>query len=130
MFIRLLLLFTFIPVLELIILIKVGAWIGVAPTIALILLTGLAGAYLARTQGLELAFRIQRELNQGRLPTEELLDGAMILVGGILLLTPGFCTDLSGFILLVPVTRQICKKSVRLWMKRYIDQGRMTIHRY
>ncbi len=130
MFIRLLLLFTFIPVLELIILIKVGAWIGVAPTIALILLTGIAGAYLARTQGLDLAMRIQRELNEGRLPAEELLDGAMVLVGGILLLTPGFFTDLSGFILLVPGTRQFCKKTVRLWMKRYIDQGRITIHRY
>lgn len=130
MFIRLLLLFTFVPVLELIILLKVGAWIGVAPTIALILLTGIAGAYLARTQGLELAMRIQRELNEGRLPAEELLDGAMVLVGGILLLTPGFFTDLCGFILLVPGTRQFCKKTVLLWMKRYIDQGRIKIHRY
>lgn len=130
MFIRLLLLFTFVPVLELIILIKVGAWIGVAPTIALILLTGIAGAYLARTQGLDLAMRIQRELNEGRLPAEELLDGAMVLVGGILLLTPGFFTDLCGFILLVPGTRQFCKRTVRLWMKRYIDQGQIKIHRY
>jgi UPF0716 protein FxsA len=130
MFIRLLLLFTFVPVLELVILLKVGAWIGVAPTIALILLTGIAGAYLARTQGLDLAMRIQRELNEGRLPAEELLDGAMVLVGGILLLTPGFFTDLCGFILLVPGTRQFCKKTVRLWMKRYIDQGRIKIHRY
>ena len=130
MFIRLLLIFTFIPVLELIILIKVGAWIGVAPTIALILLTGFAGAYLARTQGLDLAIRIQRELKEGRLPAEELLDGAMILVGGLLLLTPGFFTDLTGFILLVPGTRKFCKKTGRLWRKRYIDQGRITIHRY
>jgi UPF0716 protein FxsA len=130
MFIRLLILFTIIPVTELVILLKVGALIGAAPTIALIILTGIAGAYLARTQGLDLAYRIQSELTQGRLPTEELLDGAMILAGGILLLTPGFCTDLFGFSLLVPVTRSFLKKLVRTWMKHYLDQGRITIRRY
>ncbi len=130
MFIRLLLLFTIVPVLELVILLKVGALIGAAPTIALLILTGLAGAYLARTQGLDLAYKIQRELNQGRLPAEELLDGAMVLAGGILLLTPGFCTDLFGFVLLVPATRTLLKTTVRVWMKRYIEQGRITIRRY
>ncbi len=130
MFIRLLILFTIIPVVELVILLKVGALIGVGPTIALILLTGLAGAYLARTQGLDLAYRIQSELNQGHVPTEELLDGAMILAGGILLLTPGFCTDLIGFSLLVPAPRSILKNLVRTWMKHYIDQGRITFRRY
>jgi len=128
--IRLLLLFTIIPAVELFILFKVGALIGAAPTIALIILTGMAGAYLAKTQGLDLVSRIQNELNQGRLPTEELLDGAMILGGGILLLTPGFITDLFGFVLLVPPTREIFKKLVRSWMKYYIDQGQITIRRF
>lgn len=130
MLIRLLLLFTIIPAVELFILFKVGALIGAAPTIALIILTGMAGAYLAKTQGLDLVSRIQNELNQGRLPTEELLDGAMILGGGILLLTPGFITDLFGFVLLVPPTREIFKKLVRSWMKYYIDQGQITIRRF
>lgn len=130
MLIRLLLLFTIVPVIELVILFKVGSLIGAAPTIALILLTGVAGAYLARTQGLDLAYRIQAELNQGRLPTEELLDGAMILAGGILLLTPGFFTDIFGIVLLVPITRTFCKKSIRAWMKYSLDRGRITIRRY
>ena len=130
MFIRLLILFIIVPVTELIILLKVGALIGAAPTIALILLTGVAGAYLARTQGLDLVQRIQSELNQGRVPTEELLDGAMILVGGILLLTPGFLTDLFGFTLLVPATRALMKNFVRTWMKHYVDKGQIRIHRY
>ncbi|OHB33548.1 MAG: membrane protein FxsA [Desulfuromonadaceae bacterium GWC2_58_13] len=130
MFIRLLILFIIVPVTELIILLKVGALIGAAPTIALILLTGIAGAYLARTQGLDLVQRIQSELNQGRVPTEELLDGAMILVGGILLLTPGFLTDLFGFTLLVPATRALMKNFVRTWMKHYVDKGQIRIHRY
>ncbi len=130
MFIRLLILFIIVPVAELVILLKVGALIGAAPTIALILLTGIAGAYLARTQGLDLLYRIQSELNQGRLPTEELIDGAMILVGGILLLTPGFLTDLFGFSLLVPATRALMKNVVRNWMKHYVDSGNIRIHRF
>ncbi|MEJ2199497.1 MAG: membrane protein FxsA [Desulfuromonadaceae bacterium] len=130
MFIRLLLFFTIIPVTELIVLLKVGALIGTLPTLLLIILTGIAGAYLARTQGLTLLYRIHAELNQGHLPTEELLDGAMILVGGILLLTPGFCTDLFGFTLLVPTTRALLKDFIRAWMNRYIQQERIVIRRF
>jgi UPF0716 protein FxsA len=129
MFIKLLIIFTIVPVVELIVLLKVGAMIGTIQTIALIILTGMAGAYLARTQGLNLVYRIQSELNQGRLPTEELLDGAMILAGGILLLTPGFCTDLLGFTLLVPAPRAFLKKAVQTWMKYYIEQDRIIIRR-
>lgn len=130
MFIRLLILFTLVPLVELIVLLKVGALIGTLPTVTLIILTGIAGAYLARTQGLNLAYRIQSELNQGRLPTEELLDGAMILTGGILLLTPGFCTDLTGFILLVPAPRAMLKKLVRSWMTQFVARGQFTIRRF
>lgn len=121
MFIRLLLLFTIIPVVELYILIKVGAVIGAAPTIALIILTGVAGAYLARTQGLDILARIQTEMNAGHMPAEELIDGAMILAGGIVLLTPGLVTDILGFCLLVPLTRRGLKKWLRHWFGHRIE---------
>ncbi len=129
MFIRLLLIFTIVPLTELYVLIKVGGLIGLPYTMALILLTGVAGAYLARTQGFDLLRRIQSELAAGRLPAEQLMDGAMVLAGGLLLLTPGFCTDLLGFVLLVPQTRALLKSALKVWLQRLMDNGSITIHR-
>ncbi len=129
MFIRLLLVFTIVPLVELYVLLKVGGLIGVGYTMTLILLTGIAGAYLARTQGFDILRRIQTEMAQGRLPAEQLIDGAMVLAGGLLLLTPGFCTDLLGFTLLVPATRAGLKRFLRTWLQHYIDKGNITIHR-
>ena len=83
---------------EIYVLLQAGEIIGLGPTIALVLLTGVAGAYLARTQGSETVRKIQLALERGEMPTEELLDGAMILAGGLTLLTPGFCTDLAGIL--------------------------------
>ena len=117
MFIKLLILFTLVPIIELYVLIEAGRQIGVGATIGMIFLTGIAGAYLARSQGFNLINRIQTDLNQGRIPAEEMMDGAMILAGGLLLLTPGFCTDLFGFCLLTPVTRQFFK----VWLKKWLD---------
>lgn len=130
MFIRLLIVFTVIPVIEIYVLIEAGRQIGVFPTIGLILLTGIAGAYLARAQGFDLIRRIQSDLQEGRLPASELLDGAMILAGGLLLLTPGFCTDLIGFLLLTPATRAIGKKSLGQWLDGKIQRGEIHIRRF
>ncbi len=129
MFIKLLLAFTIIPVIEIYVLLKVGGTIGALQTIGLIIATGIAGAYLARTQGFDIVRRIQEETAQGRLPAESLLDGAMVLAGGLLLLTPGFCTDLFGFFLLVPGTRRVLKKLLRGYLKHLMDSGNIRIHR-
>lgn len=128
MFIRLLILFTSIPIIEIYVLLEAGELIGLWPTISLIFLTGIAGAYLARTQGSDTAKKIQLSLQNGEMPTEELLDGAMILAGGITLLTPGFVTDLIGFSLLLPVTRTLIKETTRKWLKRMVDTGQVHIH--
>lgn len=130
MFIRLLILFTCIPLLELYVLIEAGRQIGLFSTILLILLTGVAGAWLARTQGVEIVRRIQMEMEEGRMPGEVLLDGAMILVGGLLLLTPGFCTDLIGFTFLAPFSRNFWRGVLSSWVQRNIEQGRIHIHRH
>lgn len=130
MFIRLLILFTFIPILELYVLLEIGSLIGTMPTVALIFLTGIAGAYLARMQGFSLVSRIQSEMNQGRVPKGELLDGAMVLVGGVLLLTPGFCTDLLGFSLLVPLTRNLYKGWLIRWLEKMVTGGQIHIRRF
>ncbi len=129
MFIKLLLIFIFVPVMELYILIEAGRIIGIGPTIALIMLTGIAGAWLARNQGVAILSRIQEETSRGQMPAATLIDGALILVGGLLLLTPGFFTDLLGFSFLVPLTRDIWRATLSLWLEKQVQQGSVRIHR-
>ena len=100
-------LFIAVPLLEVYLLIKVGGVIGVFPTIALIVLTAIVGAILLRAQGLATLGRFQTSLQQGELPTFTLVEGMLLLVGGALLLTPGFFTDAIGFLCLLPPTRRL-----------------------
>ena len=130
MLIRLFILFAVVPVIEVYLLIKVGSLIGALPTVALLLTISMVGAWLVRHQGFELMRRIQSELAQGRLPAAELLDGAMVLVGGMLLLTPGFFTDFLGLFFLIPFTRAAIKQFVRLWLQRRLSRGTITIRRF
>jgi len=130
MFIKLLIVFTIVPVIELYVLIEAGRQIGVGATIGMIFLTGIAGAYLARSQGFNLINRIQTDLNQGRIPADEMMDGAMILAGGLLLLTPGFCTDLFGFCLLTPLTRRFFKIWLKKWLDLKIKRGEINFRQF
>ena len=105
MLFRILLLFTLVPFIELALLIKLGEMIRFWPTIALVLITGVIGAALARAQGLRIWWRIQNELQQGRLPGDSMIEGLIILVGGALLVTPGILTDVIGILTLLPPSR-------------------------
>lgn len=130
MFIKLLIIFIFIPLLEIYILLEAGRIVGLAPTISLIILTGIAGAWLARSQGVEILRRIQQETSMGQMPAVTLIDGALILVGGLLLLTPGFFTDALGFSFLIPLTRELWRKGLSVWLEKQVRQGSVTIHRH
>lgn len=130
MLIRLFILFTVVPIIELYILIKVGSLIGALPTVALLLSISLAGAWLVRHQGFSILRRIQSEMMQGRLPAMELIDGALVLVGGVLLVTPGFFTDFLGLFFLLPLTLTIIKRLAVLWLQRKLSQGFITVHRF
>lgn len=110
---RLILLFTAVPFLELALLIWIGREIGLLPTVVLVLLTGVAGAALARQQGLATWRRFERALSAGRLPGRELLEGFFILLAAAFLLTPGVLTDAVGFALLVPAVRGAVADRVR-----------------
>jgi UPF0716 protein FxsA len=123
MFLRLLLLFTIVPLVELFLLIKIGGVIGVVPTIAIVVGTGVLGASLARWQGLAVLSRIQDEMAAGRLPTDALIDGLLVLVAAAMLLTPGLLTDTTGFLLLVPGTRATVRRLVAAAIARKAHLG-------
>lgn len=94
-----------VPIVEIALFIEVGGWIGLWPTIAIVVLTAVAGTALLRAQGLAALSEVQEELRSGGNPAPALAHGALILVAGLLLLTPGFFTDTVGFLLLVPPLR-------------------------
>lgn len=121
-------LFIGLPVLELAVLLKLHGMVGLIPTIALVLLTGVAGALLVRRQGLSILFSIQREMAMGNLPTPQLLDGVMVLVAGAFLLTPGLITDTAGFLLLIPFVRGRIRAWLRETLAEKIRRGSMEIH--
>ncbi len=112
MFFRLLLLFTVVPALELILLIQLGRHVGFWPTAALVLGTGIVGAWLARREGVKVLRAVNTEMAEGRMPTDHLLDGLLILIAGAVLLTPGLLTDAAGFVLLVPPGRRLIRAAV------------------
>lgn len=120
---KLLILFVIVPVTELYILIEVGKKIGSLTTIGIIILTGIIGAYLVKGQGFMILKKIQNDLNEGVIPGDSLIQGAIILTGGIFLLTPGFVTDTIGFIFLIPASRRIVKKYLLKWLKGKIKEG-------
>jgi UPF0716 protein FxsA len=123
----LILLIIVIPAFEIGLLILSGNLIGVWPTIALIILTGVLGAWLARRQGAEALRLAQIQMQSGQVPGEAILDGISILVGGVVLLTPGFITDATGFFLLIPATRAVAKMWLRRLIGKMINRGNFTL---
>ena len=106
--------FVGVPVLEVIVFIVVGGRIGLLNVLALILVTGVVGAFVASRQGMAVWRDAQIQMAQGAFPGRELAHGAMVLAGAMLLITPGFVTDVVGFLLMVPVVRE----ALRRWGKR------------
>lgn len=124
---RLAFLFVVVPLLELVLLVQLGRWVGLWPTLALVLTTGIAGAALARSQGLRTLAAFQSELAAGRLPSGPMLDGLAVLVGGAFLLTPGLLTDLVGFSLLIPATRGWIRRRVVRSLERMRSEGTLQV---
>lgn len=129
MLIKLFLLFTLIPIIELFLLIQLSSFLGPLSTIILVISTGFAGASLARLQGMQTIVRIQENYKQGVMPGDEIIDAFLILVAGIVLITPGLLTDISGILLLLPKTRQSFKKFIKREFEKRVQNGSVTIHR-
>ena len=106
------LIFVIIPIIEIAIFISIGSNIGILNTIAIILITALVGIFLIRRKGISLLFNAQKNMSLGIMPTEEIKGGIFLLISGLLLITPGFFTDLIGFsIFFKPVQNFITKKA-------------------
>lgn len=118
-----------VPAAEIGILMLSGQTIGIPATIFLILLTGFLGAFLAKQQGLETIRKTQELVGRGMMPGDMILDGISILTGGILLLTPGFITDILGFLLLTPPTRKFFKALMLKQFRNWIDKGSIKVIR-
>ncbi len=130
MLLKLFLCFTLIPVFELYLLIKVGTVIGGLNTIFLVIISGFIGAWLAKREGMNTIVKLKMNLQQGLMPAEELLDAVIIFIAGVVLITPGFITDMMGLILLWPVTRNQIKRMLRKKFDELQLQGNININRF
>lgn len=107
----LVLLFLVMPLVELYVILKVGAAIGVLPTIGLLLLDSFLGAWLVKREGAKAWAAFRRAIEDGRVPARETADGALVILGGALLLTPGFVTDVFGLVCVAPPTRALVRRA-------------------
>lgn len=111
--------FIAVPVIEIALFIEIGGWIGLWPTIAIVIVTAFAGTTLLRIQGLAVLKRAQESANRNELPVQEVFNGLCLLVAGVLLLTPGFFTDAIGFMLFVPLFRKLAGIGIWRWLVRH-----------
>lgn len=113
MFRSLFFLFVIIPIIEIFVLMNVGAWLGAWPTIAIVIFTAWLGAKNVRKQGIATFNSVQTKIAQGEAPSDEIIAGVMLLIAGVLLVTPGFVTDIFGLSLLIPQVRQALISTVK-----------------
>lgn len=125
---KLTLLFVLLPLVELAILVEVGRHIGTLSTVTLVILTGVLGAWLARREGLGVLGQIRSDLEAGRVPGPAIVDGVIILIAGMVLITPGLLTDIVGFLCLIPATRRMIRAQAWRAITRAVEHGRADVH--
>lgn len=129
-FLLLLVAFTVVPAVEIGLFIEIGGQIGAAATVLVVLFTGIAGAALARSQGTRVLRDIQGALSRGQMPTDEVIEGALVVFGGALLLTPGFLTDGLGVSCLLPPSRKVLAALLKRWARgrvQVVGEGRVNV---
>ncbi len=128
MFLFLLAAFIIVPLAELIVIIELGSRIGYLYTVLALIVISFAGAALAKRQGYAVVARIQDDLRNGRMPGDSLIDGALILAGALLLLTPGYITDAAGLLLLLPPVRLLVRSLARNRLQRAVERKTVRFH--
>lgn len=122
--------FIVVPIVELWGIFQVGSWIGGWNTFFILILMGVAGAYLARAEGRRVWGEAQRQMQAGQIPGQTLLDGLCVLAGGILLLMPGFISDIVGITLLIPASRTYYRQIMLQWIEKRMRNGNFKIGRF
>ncbi len=128
-FLKLLLIFIFVPLLELVIIIEMASRVGLGWTVLSLLAVSAAGAALARSQGRGAFSRIRRDVREGVMPADPLIDGALVLAGALLLLTPGYLTDAAGLLILLPPVRRPLRSLVRRNIRTTVEKRVAGIYR-
>ena len=121
-------LFMALPIAEIYLYIKLGAYIGIWPTVLMIIGTGVLGVALAKQQGFYILTRIRQDLEIGAVPGNQVVEGFLVLVGAIFLVTPGLITDTIGFILLVPFTRIYIREILKIKVRKWIREGKFNFY--
>ncbi len=120
---KLFLLFLTVPLIEMALLIWIGRHLGVLNTIGIVVLTAALGAYMARREGLRVWRALGDELRGGTLPRDTVIDGVLVLAGGLFFITPGLITDTTGFLCLIPVTRRWLRGIIKAWLREKMEDG-------
>ena len=119
---RLMLIMTIVPLIELYLMVQLSAVTSVSFSIATVLLTGVLGGYLAKREGLSLLNQLRSELRQGLPPAERLVEGLLVLVGAVLLITPGVLSDITGLLIILPPVRRRLAPPVKTWLLARVDR--------
>ncbi len=130
MLVLLFLLFLVTPVVEVVLIVRVAGAVGGLNTVALLILVSAVGAWMVRHQGLGILARARGELERGRVPSRELVDGLLVLLAGALMLTPGFATDAVGLLLLMAPTRAVVRSVASRRIGRRMESGRPVVWHY
>lgn len=128
MFYKLLLIFVIVPLIELYFLLEISQFIGVFTTVLVIIFTGAAGVSIAKRQGYQVINNIRSTLNAGKMPTDDLISALLILIGGVTLLTPGFLTDITGFLLILPGSRDLIAAFAKKYFLKYVKENKVEVH--
>jgi len=117
-----------VPLIELYFLLEISQFIGVFTTVMVIVFTGAAGVSIAKRQGYQVVNNIRSTLNSGKMPTDDLISALLILIGGVTLLTPGFLTDITGFLLILPGSRDLIGSFVKKYFLKYVKEKKVEVH--
>jgi len=128
MFFKLLIIFILVPLIELYFLLEISQFIGVFTTVMVIVFTGAAGVSIAKRQGYQVVNNIRSTLNSDKMPTDDLISALLILIGGVTLLTPGFLTDITGFLLILPGSRDLIGAVVKKYFLKYVKENKVEVH--
>jgi UPF0716 protein FxsA len=124
---KLFVLFAALPLVDIWVLLQIGRAVGFANAVLFVVITALLGAFLAKSQGVRVMREWQQAMAQGRLPDEGVLSGALVLVGGLLLVSPGVITDVFGILLLLPPTRRLAAAGLGRWLRRRMAEGKIHV---